>query len=146
MAALPSTYDGVAAVLSLLVLLTEFAMLRAPLLRSQVRLYAFQSLVVTGLATYVAASKHIDELYVLAGLSLILKGGHRSIAHPATLARCGHGSGGKFGVGTCQRHSDRTGGGGFWVLCGGIASCQFGVPAHVVLGDRVRHRAGGFRV
>jgi hydrogenase-4 component E len=69
----PSTYDGVAAVLSLLVLLTEFAMLRAPLLRSQVRLYAFQSLVVTGLAVYVAASKHIDELYVLAALSLILK-------------------------------------------------------------------------
>lgn len=73
MAALPSTYDGVAAVLSLLVLLTEFAMLRAQLLRSQVRLYAFQSLVVTGLATYVAASKHIDELYALAALSLILK-------------------------------------------------------------------------
>jgi hydrogenase-4 component E len=69
----PSTYDGVAAVLALLVLLTEFAMLRAPLLRSQVRLYAFQSLVVTGLATYVAASKHIDELYVLAALSLVLK-------------------------------------------------------------------------
>jgi hydrogenase-4 component E len=69
----PSTYDGVAAVLALIVLLTEFAMLRAPLLRSQVRLYAFQSLVVTGLATYVAASKHIDELYALAVLSLILK-------------------------------------------------------------------------
>jgi hydrogenase-4 component E len=69
----PSTYDGVAAMLALLVLLTEFAMLRAPLLRSQVRLYAFQSLVVTGLATYVAASKHIDELYVLAALSLVLK-------------------------------------------------------------------------
>jgi hydrogenase-4 component E len=69
----PSTYDGVAAVLALIVLLTEFAMLRAPLLRSQVRLYAFQSLIVTGLATYVAASKHIDELYVLAGLSLLLK-------------------------------------------------------------------------
>jgi hydrogenase-4 component E len=73
MMTVPSTYDGVAAVLALLVLLTEFAMLRAPLLRSQVRLYAFQSLVVTGLATYVAASKHIDELYVLAALSLILK-------------------------------------------------------------------------
>jgi hydrogenase-4 component E len=70
---LPSTYDGVAAGLALLVLLTEFAMLRAPLLRSQVRLYAFQSLVVTGLALYVAASKHIDELYVLAAVSLILK-------------------------------------------------------------------------
>jgi hydrogenase-4 component E len=73
MTSLPSTYDGVAAGLSLLVLLTEFAMLRAPFLRSQVRLYAFQSLVVTGLALYVAASKHIDELFVLAGLSLLLK-------------------------------------------------------------------------
>lgn len=69
----PSTYDGAAAVLALVVLLTEFAMLRAPLLRSQVRLYAFQSLVVTGLATYIAASKHVDELYVLAVLSLVLK-------------------------------------------------------------------------
>jgi len=73
MSSLPTTYDGVAAGLSLLVLLTEFAMLRAPLLRSQVRLYAFQSLVVTGLALYVAASKHVDELYVLAALSLLLK-------------------------------------------------------------------------
>ena len=73
MSSIPSTYDGVAAGLSLLVLLTEFAMLRAPLLRSQVRLYAFQSLVVTGLALYVAASKHIGELYVLAGLSFLLK-------------------------------------------------------------------------
>ena len=69
----PSTYDGVAAVLAVLALLTEFAMLRAPLLRSQVRLYAFQSLVVTGLAAYVAASRHIDELYILAALSLVLK-------------------------------------------------------------------------
>jgi hydrogenase-4 component E len=73
MAGLPSTYDSVAAVLALLVLLSEFAMLRAPMLRSQVRLYAFQSLVVTGLATYVAAAKHIDDLYALAALSLILK-------------------------------------------------------------------------
>ena len=69
----PSTYEGVTAGMAVLVLLSEFAMLRAPLLRSQVRLYAFQSLVVSGLAAFVAASKHIDELYVLAGLSLILK-------------------------------------------------------------------------
>jgi hydrogenase-4 component E len=69
----PSTYNGVTAGLAVLVLLTEFAMLRAPLLRSQVRLYAFQSLVVTGLAVFVAASKHNDGLYVLAGLSLLIK-------------------------------------------------------------------------
>jgi hydrogenase-4 component E len=69
----PSTYAGVADVAAVLVLLTEFAMLRAPLLRSQVRLYAFQSLVVTGLAVFVAASRHIDDLYVLAALSFVLK-------------------------------------------------------------------------
>jgi hydrogenase-4 component E len=69
----PTTYDGVTAGLAVLVLLSEFAMLRAPLLRSQVRLYAFQSLVVTALAVFVAASEHVDELYVLAALSLVLK-------------------------------------------------------------------------
>jgi len=73
MSHVPSTYNGVTAGLAILVLLTEFAMLRAPLLRSQVRLYAFQSLVVTALAVFVAASKHIDALYVLAALSLALK-------------------------------------------------------------------------
>lgn len=69
----PSTYAGVANMAALLVLLTEFAMLRAPLLRSQVRLYAFQSLVVTGLAIDVAASRHIDSLYLLALLTFVLK-------------------------------------------------------------------------
>ncbi len=69
----PSTDAGVADVMAILVLLTEFAMLRAPLLRSQVRLYAFQSLVVTGLAIFVATSRHIDELYVLALLTFVLK-------------------------------------------------------------------------
>ncbi len=69
----PSTYDGVADVLAVIVLLTEFAMLRAPLLRSQVKLYAFQSLAVTGLAVFVAASRHIDDLYILALLTFVLK-------------------------------------------------------------------------
>ncbi|MHB1597441.1 MAG: hydrogenase [Acidimicrobiales bacterium] len=69
----PSTFTGAADVIAVLVLLTEFAMLRAPLLRSQVRLYAFQSLVVTVLAIVVAATRHIDELYVLAALSFVLK-------------------------------------------------------------------------
>lgn len=69
----PSTYDGITAGMAVLVLLTEFAMLRASLLRSQVRLYAFQSLIVVGLAIFVAASRHIDELYVSAALSFILK-------------------------------------------------------------------------
>ena len=66
MTGVPSTYAGVANVAAVAVLLTEFAMLRAPLLRSQVRLYAFQSLVVTGLAVFVAASSGIGALYVLA--------------------------------------------------------------------------------
>jgi hydrogenase-4 component E len=69
----PSVFAGTANVVALLVLLTEFAMLRAPLLRSQIRLYALQSFVVTVLAVIVAATRHIDELYVLAALSLILK-------------------------------------------------------------------------
>jgi hydrogenase-4 component E len=71
--AAPSTFTGAADIIAVLVLLTEFAMLRAPLLRSQVRLYAFQSLVVTALAIVVAATRHVDELYVLAVLSFALK-------------------------------------------------------------------------
>jgi hydrogenase-4 component E len=69
----PSTFTGTADVLAVLVLLTEFAMLRAQLLRSQVRMYAFQSLVVCALAIVVAATRHVSELYALAGLSFILK-------------------------------------------------------------------------
>jgi hydrogenase-4 component E len=69
----PTTFNGTAEAITVLVLLSEFAMLRAPLLRSQVRLYAFQSLVVTGLAADVAATHHIPELYGLAGISFILK-------------------------------------------------------------------------
>ncbi len=69
----PSVFVGTADVVTVLVLLTEFAMLRAPLLRSQVRLYAFQSLVVSSLAVIVAATRHVDELYVLAAVSLALK-------------------------------------------------------------------------
>jgi hydrogenase-4 component E len=69
----PSTYAGVADVVAVLVLLTEFAMLRAPLMRSQVQLYAFQSLVVTALAVDIAATRHINDLYALAVLSFVLK-------------------------------------------------------------------------
>lgn len=71
--AAPSTFAGTADVIAVLVLLTEFAMLRAPLLRSQVGLYAFQSLVVTALALVVAATRHVDELYFLAAFSFVLK-------------------------------------------------------------------------
>jgi hydrogenase-4 component E len=69
----PSTFSGGAEAIALVVLLTEFAMLRAPLARSQIRLYAVQSLAVSGLAVLVAATRHLDDLYVLAALSFVLK-------------------------------------------------------------------------
>jgi hydrogenase-4 component E len=69
----PSTSAGVEDVVAVVVLLTEFAMLRAPLLRSQVRLYAFQSLAVSVLAVVVAATRHVGDVYALAGLSFALK-------------------------------------------------------------------------
>lgn len=72
-APVPSTTAAVDDVLAVLVLLTELAMLRAPLLRSQVRLYAFQSLVVTTLAIFVAATHGIGELYALAAFSFAFK-------------------------------------------------------------------------
>ncbi|MBC3843312.1 hydrogenase [Streptacidiphilus sp. 4-A2] len=69
----PSSFAGTADALAVGVLLTEFAMLRTSLLRSQVRLYAAQSLLVSALAGVVAAGRDVPELYALAGLSLILK-------------------------------------------------------------------------
>lgn len=71
--AVPSSYASVADALAVLVLLSEFAMMRAPLSRSQVRLYSFQSLVVTALAAFVAADRHIPGLYAIAAISLVLK-------------------------------------------------------------------------
>lgn len=69
----PSTLTDAAEVVALLVLLSEFAMLRSSLSRSQVRLYAFQSLCVSVLAAFVAATRHIGALYVLMSLSFVLK-------------------------------------------------------------------------
>lgn len=71
--AVPSTFTGGSEAIALVVLLAEFAMLRAPLSRSQIRLYALQSLAVSGLAVLVAATRHVDELFVLAALSFLLK-------------------------------------------------------------------------
>ncbi|MHB1502557.1 MAG: hydrogenase [Acidimicrobiales bacterium] len=71
--AAPSTFTGTADVIAVIVLLSEFAMLRAPLLRSQIRLYALQSVAVTVLAVVVAATRHVDALYVLAFLTFALK-------------------------------------------------------------------------
>lgn len=69
----PSAYAGGTEAIAVVVLLSEFAMLRAPLLRSQIRLYALQSLAVTGLAVFVAATQHVGELYALAAFSFVLK-------------------------------------------------------------------------
>jgi hydrogenase-4 component E len=69
----PTSFSGGVEVIVLVMLLTEFAMLRAPLARSQIRLYAFQSLGFSGLAVSVAATQHLDDLYVLAALSFVLK-------------------------------------------------------------------------
>lgn len=82
-AAAPSTYSDVAEGLALLVLLCELAMLRGSLLRSQARLYAFQSLVVAGFAAYVATVRQVPELYAVAGVSLVLK----AIVVPTLLVR-----------------------------------------------------------
>ena len=69
----PSATAGTEDVVAVVVLLTELAMLRAPLLRSQVRLYAFQSLAVSVLAVVVAATRHEPDVYALAALSFALK-------------------------------------------------------------------------
>jgi hydrogenase-4 component E len=72
-AAPPSLYAGGTEALAVLILLTEFAMLRAPLSRSQVRLYAAQSFVASVLAVLVAATQRLPDLYVLACFGFALK-------------------------------------------------------------------------
>jgi hydrogenase-4 component E len=69
----PSTFDGITEAIAVFVLLLVFVMLRQALLRSQVRLYALQSLAVSCLAAVLAANEHASDLYVLAGLSFVLK-------------------------------------------------------------------------
>jgi hydrogenase-4 component E len=69
----PGVFSGSANVIAVGVLLLEFGMFRQALLRDQVRLYAAQSALISGLAVVVAAARHLPELYVLAGLSFALK-------------------------------------------------------------------------
>ncbi|MGN6244864.1 MAG: hydrogenase [Motilibacteraceae bacterium] len=69
----PDVFSGGANTIAVLVLLTEFAMLRAALLRAQLRLYAAQSFLLSALAVLAAASRGLPELYVLAALSFALK-------------------------------------------------------------------------
>ncbi|HTW06205.1 MAG TPA: hypothetical protein VME46_01760 [Acidimicrobiales bacterium] len=69
----PSIFAGATEALAVLVLFTVFAMLREALLRSQVKLYALQSLAVCALAAVLGASQHARDLYALAVLSFVLK-------------------------------------------------------------------------
>ncbi len=69
----PTVFEGTANTIAVIVLLLEFSMLRAALLRAQVQLYAIQSLAVSVLAAVVAAEHGIPELYALAALSFGLK-------------------------------------------------------------------------
>jgi hydrogenase-4 component E len=79
----PSSYAGITTALAVLMLVIEFGMLQATLLRGQVRLYVAQSLVISALAAVVAYNRQVPELYALAGLSVLLK----VIAVPAVMLR-----------------------------------------------------------
>ncbi|HEX4102636.1 MAG TPA: hydrogenase [Pseudonocardiaceae bacterium] len=72
-AAPASSYAGVTTALALLMLVIEFGMLQATLLRAQIRLYAAQSVVISVLAVVVAFARDVPELYGLAGFSVLLK-------------------------------------------------------------------------
>lgn len=72
-AAAPSSYAGITTALAVLMLVIEFGMLQATLLRAQVRLYAAQSAVISVLAAVVAFARNVPELYGLAVLSVLLK-------------------------------------------------------------------------
>jgi hydrogenase-4 component E len=69
----PPVFQGIANAIAVLVLLAEYGMLRAAMLRAQIRLYALQSLLLSVLAGVAAFERHVPELYALAVLSLILK-------------------------------------------------------------------------
>ena len=71
--AAPPSYSGLTTALAVLMLVIEFGMLQATLLRAQIRLYAAQSVVISVLAAVVAFARDIPELYALALLSLLLK-------------------------------------------------------------------------
>jgi hydrogenase-4 component E len=69
----PSSYAGLTTALALLMLVIEFGMLQATLLRAQIRLYAAQSVVISVLAVVVAFARDVPELYGLAAFSVLLK-------------------------------------------------------------------------
>lgn len=72
-AAAPSSYAGLTTTLAVLMLVIEFGMLQATLLRAQIRLYLAQSVVISVLAVVVAAARGVPELYGLAAFSVLLK-------------------------------------------------------------------------
>jgi hydrogenase-4 component E len=69
----PSSYAGLTTALAVLMLVIEFGMLQATLLRAQIRLYAAQSVVISALAIVVAIARDVPELYGLAAFSVLLK-------------------------------------------------------------------------
>jgi hydrogenase-4 component E len=69
----PPIYSGLTTALAVLMLVIEFGMLQATLLRAQVRLYIAQSLVISVLAAVVAFARGVPELYGLAAFSVLLK-------------------------------------------------------------------------
>ncbi len=69
----PSSYAGLTTALAVLMLVIEFGMLQATLLRAQIRLYAAQSMVIAVLAVVVAFARGVPELYGLAAFSVLLK-------------------------------------------------------------------------
>lgn len=69
----PSSYAGLTTALAVLMLVIEFGMLQATLLRAQIRLYAAQSVVISVLAIVVAFARDVPELYGLAAFSVLLK-------------------------------------------------------------------------
>jgi len=71
----PGVYVGAANVISALMLLLEFGMLRQAVVRDQVRLYAAQSALISVLAVVIAADRDLPDLYALAALSALLKVG-----------------------------------------------------------------------
>lgn len=100
--AAPSALSGGANVIAVGVLLAEFGMFRQALLRDQVRLYAAQSVLLSTLAVVVAATRHLPELYLLAGLSFVLK----AVIVPVVLHRMLRGIG---AIGGDPRWSDIAG-------------------------------------
>lgn len=95
-----TVFQGVADIIAVLVLLVEFLMLRSALLRSQVRLYAAQSLLIAALAASIAVARDVPGLWALAGVSLAFK----VVAVPLVVLRLMRGTGteiagsGAFGV------------------------------------------------